>query len=132
MPENKHWRASPGIAGIYPPPLPGPAAHRIRLYVLRPFEEKLQCSPALISPAAPAASTARKITSQGLRVEGGRTRATDLERMEGMDELSKVLTARGHEVRMGGAGSGLHLISVTPRGLIGAADPRREGVALGD
>ena len=63
---------------------------------------------------------------------GGRTRATDLERMEGMDELSKVLTARGHEVRMGGAGSGLHLISVTPRGLIGAADPRREGVALGD
>ena len=63
---------------------------------------------------------------------GGRTRATDLERMEGMDELAKALGARGHEVRMGGAGSGLHLISVTPRGLIGAADPRREGIVLGD
>ncbi|MSQ53011.1 MAG: gamma-glutamyltransferase [Betaproteobacteria bacterium] len=63
---------------------------------------------------------------------GGRTRATDLERMEGMEELAKALGVRGHEVRMGGAGSGLHLISVTPQGLIGAADPRREGVALGD
>ena len=56
-------------------------------------------------------------------------RATDLERMEGMDELAKTLTARGHEVRVGGAGSGMHLISVTPRGLTGAADPRREGPA---
>jgi len=63
---------------------------------------------------------------------GGRTRGTDLERMEGMDQLAKTLSARGHEIRIGSAGSGLHLISVTPNGLIGAADPRREGVALGD
>ena len=63
---------------------------------------------------------------------GGRTRGTDVERMEGTDTLANALLARGHEVRLGSAGSGLHLISVTPRGLIGAADPRREGVALGD
>ncbi|MFM9970133.1 MAG: gamma-glutamyltransferase, partial [Burkholderiales bacterium] len=63
---------------------------------------------------------------------GGRPRATDLERIEGNGELAKALTALGHEVRLGNAGSGLHLISVSPRGLIGAADPRREGVAVGD
>jgi gamma-glutamyltranspeptidase/glutathione hydrolase len=63
---------------------------------------------------------------------GGRPRGTDLERMEGTAELAKALTARGHEVRLGNAGSGLHLISVSPRGLIGAADPRREGLAIGD
>ena len=63
---------------------------------------------------------------------GGRARGTDMERMQSTSELAKTLTARGHEVRLGNAGSGLHLISVTPRGLIGAADPRREGVALGD
>ena len=58
--------------------------------------------------------------------------ATDLERADGTAELSKALTAMGHEVRLGNAGSGLHLIGVTPRGLTGAADPRREGLALGD
>lgn len=63
---------------------------------------------------------------------GGRTRGTDLERGEGMETLAAALKARGHDVRMGGAPSGLHLISVSPTGLIGAADPRREGVAIGD
>jgi len=63
---------------------------------------------------------------------GGRPRATDMERAEGTAELAKALTAMGHEVRLGNAGSGLHLISVTPQGLTGAADPRREGVAIGD
>jgi gamma-glutamyltranspeptidase/glutathione hydrolase len=28
--------------------------------------------------------------------------------------------------------SGLHIIAVTPEGLEGGADPRREGLALGD
>ena len=63
---------------------------------------------------------------------GGRPRGTDLERTPENDELAKALTAMGHEVRMGSAGSGLHLISVTARGLTGAADPRREGLAIGD
>ena len=63
---------------------------------------------------------------------GGRPRGTDLERAEGTGELAKALTAMGHEVRQGNAGSGLHLISVMPKGLTGAADSRREGVAIGD
>jgi gamma-glutamyltranspeptidase/glutathione hydrolase len=63
---------------------------------------------------------------------GGRSRVTDLERMEGTEALAAALRARGHEVRLGNFASGLHLISVTPRGIVGAADPRREGVAIGD
>ncbi|MGF1462832.1 MAG: gamma-glutamyltransferase [Maricaulaceae bacterium] len=49
-----------------------------------------------------------------------------------MDEaLVDALEARGHQIRPGqGEGSGLHAVMVSPDGaLIGAADPRREGVA---
>jgi gamma-glutamyltranspeptidase/glutathione hydrolase len=43
------------------------------------------------------------------------------------------LAARGVTLRSGGAaeGSGLHGVQATPGGLIGGADPRREGVASG-
>jgi len=42
------------------------------------------------------------------------------------------LAARGQEVKVGPLNSGLHGIAVAADGLTGGADPRREGVALGD
>jgi gamma-glutamyltranspeptidase/glutathione hydrolase len=42
------------------------------------------------------------------------------------------LKARGQEVKVGPLNSGLHGIAVAADGLTGGADPRREGVALGD
>ncbi|MGV1013500.1 MAG: gamma-glutamyltransferase [Methyloceanibacter sp.] len=48
------------------------------------------------------------------------------------DVLATGLAAMGHDVRRRPLTSGLHIIAVTPEGLEGGADPRREGVALGD
>lgn len=48
------------------------------------------------------------------------------------DPLAASLDAMGHEVRRVPMTSGEHVIAVTPDGLEGGADPRREGVALGD
>ncbi|MGD9501247.1 MAG: gamma-glutamyltransferase [Methyloceanibacter sp.] len=48
------------------------------------------------------------------------------------DALAASLGAMGHEVRRADLTSGEHVIAVTPEGLEGGADPRREGVALGD
>jgi gamma-glutamyltranspeptidase/glutathione hydrolase len=48
------------------------------------------------------------------------------------DPLAASLDAMGHEVRRLPMTSGEHVIAVTPDGLEGGADPRREGVALGD
>lgn len=42
------------------------------------------------------------------------------------------LEAMGHKVRVLEMTSGLHGILRSPQGLIGAADPRREGIAIGD
>ncbi|MBO1074431.1 gamma-glutamyltransferase [Roseomonas marmotae] len=42
------------------------------------------------------------------------------------------LEARGHTVAVRPMDSGLQAIVVTPSGLLGGADPRREGVAIGD
>jgi gamma-glutamyltranspeptidase/glutathione hydrolase len=49
-----------------------------------------------------------------------------------LDQLAASLTAMGHDVRRMELTSGEHIIAVTPDGLEGGADPRREGVALGD
>jgi gamma-glutamyltranspeptidase/glutathione hydrolase len=48
------------------------------------------------------------------------------------DTLVTGLAAMGHDVLRRELTSGLHIIAVTPEGLEGGADPRREGVALGD
>jgi gamma-glutamyltranspeptidase/glutathione hydrolase len=47
------------------------------------------------------------------------------------EALRPALEALGHRVRTGDLNSGVHLILVTPDGLVGAADPRREGDAAG-
>ncbi len=56
----------------------------------------------------------------------------DLEEDTAIAALEAALVARGHQVVRRKLTSGLHAIAVTAAGLEGAADPRREGVALGD
>jgi gamma-glutamyltranspeptidase/glutathione hydrolase len=48
------------------------------------------------------------------------------------DQLADEMKGLGHEVKRIDLTSGLAVIAVTPDGLEGGADPRREGVALGD
>jgi gamma-glutamyltranspeptidase/glutathione hydrolase len=57
---------------------------------------------------------------------------TDVELGPHGDAIAAELGARGHTVARKALESGLHGIMRTPRGLEGGADPRREGVALGD
>lgn len=48
------------------------------------------------------------------------------------DALADGMAKLGHEVERFDFTSGLAIIAVTPEGFEGGADPRREGVALGD
>jgi gamma-glutamyltranspeptidase / glutathione hydrolase len=48
------------------------------------------------------------------------------------DGVAEKMNALGYDVRRLPLVSGLHVIAVTPGGLEGGADPRRDGVALGD
>ncbi len=57
---------------------------------------------------------------------------TDLEAGTPAEALAPALEGLGHEVRLTEMTSGLHIILIEEGGLIGGADPRREGVALGD
>ncbi len=56
-----------------------------------------------------------------------------LEKTPVLTGLAPRLSAMGYEVRtLASESSGLHVIKRTPTGHVGAADPRREGVAIGD
>ncbi len=63
---------------------------------------------------------------------GNRNGDTEIETGPSGDAIAAELQARGHRVVRRELESGLHGIMLTPRGLEGGADPRREGVALGD
>ncbi len=61
-----------------------------------------------------------------------RNGATDLEAGTRLARAAGQLEALGHEVKVRDLNSGLHGIVVAAGRLMGGADPRREGVALGD
>ncbi len=56
----------------------------------------------------------------------------DLEEGTGLATLAPELELLGYEVNVRALTSGLHAISIGPDGLLGGADPRREGIALGE
>ena len=63
---------------------------------------------------------------------GSRNGPTDLEKGTPLERLAPELERMGHSVRIRDEASGLHGIVRTKDGWEGGADPRREGVALGD
>jgi gamma-glutamyltranspeptidase/glutathione hydrolase len=63
---------------------------------------------------------------------GGTPKTVLLEHGADWDPLAASLKAKGHKLRRMDMTSGQHIIAVTPGGLEGGADPRRESVALGD
>jgi gamma-glutamyltranspeptidase/glutathione hydrolase len=62
---------------------------------------------------------------------GSRNRETEIERGSPAEVAAAALRAIGHPVAVTDLVSGTQVIARTPFGLRGAADPRREGVALG-
>ena len=67
---------------------------------------------------------------------GSRNRETELERGSALEGAAAALRAMGHEVALVDLVSGTQGIARMPRGrsffLTGGADPRREGIALGN
>jgi gamma-glutamyltranspeptidase/glutathione hydrolase len=63
---------------------------------------------------------------------GSRNGPTELEQGTKLERLAPELERMGHSVRIRAEASGLHGIVRTATGWAGGADPRREGVALGD
>lgn len=57
---------------------------------------------------------------------------TLLEKGTALEAQAVALQVLGHQVKTVALNSGLHVIAVTPGGLLGGADNRREGVAVGD
>lgn len=60
-----------------------------------------------------------------------RNKVTTLEKGTNITALKPALEAMGHRVKVKDLNSGLHLIEINKKGLVGGADPRREGLALG-
>jgi gamma-glutamyltranspeptidase/glutathione hydrolase len=58
--------------------------------------------------------------------------ATYIEKGTSLEAVAPQLTQMGHTIRIVPIYSGLHIIEKTKDGYIGGADPRRDGVALGD
>jgi gamma-glutamyltranspeptidase/glutathione hydrolase len=63
---------------------------------------------------------------------GSRNGPTEIEAGRSSPALAEGLKARGHEVRVITQTSGLQAIQRTPTGWFGGADPRREGIVMGD
>jgi len=63
---------------------------------------------------------------------GSRNRDTELEQGSALESLQQALRQSGHRVSIAPSPSGVHAIMIKPDGLFGGADPRREGIALGD
>jgi gamma-glutamyltranspeptidase/glutathione hydrolase len=63
---------------------------------------------------------------------GSRNGPTELEAGTEAEGWKATLEAKGHEVKLIDQNSGIHAIVVTPTGLVGGADSRREGVAIGN
>ncbi len=63
---------------------------------------------------------------------GSRNRDTELEQGSDLERLQQVLRQNAHRVTIAPSPSGVHAIMIKPEGLFGGADPRREGIALGD
>jgi gamma-glutamyltranspeptidase/glutathione hydrolase len=61
-----------------------------------------------------------------------RNGATELEAGTGVEEIATALETRGHETIIRSMTSGAHAIRVRDGELEGGADPRREGIAIGD
>lgn len=56
----------------------------------------------------------------------------EIEQGTDAEKLAPAFQAMGYETKIAPLTSGLHAIAITPEGLIGGADPRREGIAAGD
>ncbi|HEY9081361.1 gamma-glutamyltransferase [Magnetovibrio sp.] len=61
-----------------------------------------------------------------------RFKTVDIETGPGAKALSTVLTTMGHDTKIRNLNSGIHAIVISDKGLVGGADPRREGIVLGE
>ena len=61
-----------------------------------------------------------------------KNRKTELEKGSNLEKIAPKLRRMGHKIKIRNKTSGLHGIRVRPNGYEGGADPRREGLAIGE